>query len=105
MSELSQQPHGLHPAEDFLDPFPLSLTHLITGVSSRAPVQPASASTLVLRYVGRDLHLSQFFDELALIVSFIGSQGHTPTPRQLLCHQQSGMAFRRTIGRGHERIY
>jgi hypothetical protein len=58
----------LHPPEDFLDSFPLSLAYLVTGVSGRALVQPPSAATLVLSDMRRDSHVSQFLDELALSV-------------------------------------
>jgi hypothetical protein len=70
MPQLAQQSDRLDPAEDFLDPLPLFLAYFITGVPSRAPVYPAPASTLVLRHMGCDFHLSQLVDELALVVSF-----------------------------------
>src|SRR5438034_8449303 len=74
-------PDRLHPPEDFVDSFPLSLAYLITRVSSGALVQPASAATLV--------------------VSFICSQRDSPAAWQLFRHQQPGMTLRRTVGRGH----
>src|SRR5436190_16240013 len=67
-------PDRLHPPEDFLDSFPLSLAYLITRVSSGALVQPASAATLVLGDMRCNSHASQFLDELPLVVSFICSQ-------------------------------
>src|SRR5438876_329332 len=101
MSSLAQHPDRLHPPEDFLDSFPLSLAYLITRVSSGALVQPASAATLVLGDMRCNSHASQFLDELPLVVSFICSQRDSPAAWQLFRHQQPGMTLRRTVGRGH----
>src|SRR5256712_12858160 len=101
MAYLAQHPDRLHPPEDFLDSFPLSLAYLITRVSSGALVQPASAATLVLGDMRCNSHASQFLDELPLVVSFICSQRDSPAAWQLFRHQQPGMTLRRTVGRGH----
>src|SRR5438876_2118025 len=91
MSSLAQHPDRLHPPEDFLDSFPLSLAYLITRVSSGALVQPASAATLVLGDMRCNSHASQFLDELPLVVSFICSQRDSPAAWQLFRHQQPGI--------------
>src|SRR5204863_6507988 len=72
--------------------------------SSGALVQPASAATLVLGDMRCNSHLSQFLDELPLVVSFIGSQRDSPAAWQLFRHQQPGMRLGRTVGRGHPRV-
>src|SRR5438128_6900115 len=99
MSQLAQHPDRLHPPEDFLDSFPLSLAYLITRVSSGAFVQPASAATLVLGDMRCNSHVSQFFDELPLVVSFICSQRDSPAAWQLLRHQHLGMTLRLPVAR------
>src|SRR5438105_2420290 len=101
MSQLAQHPDRLHPPEDFLDSFPLSLAYLITRVSSGALVQPASAATLVLGDMRCNSHASQFLDELPLVVSFLCAQRDSPAAWQLFRHQQPGMTLRRSVGRGH----
>src|SRR5947207_12946542 len=103
MSELAQHPDRLHPPEDFLDSFPVSLAYLITRVSSGALVQPASAATLVLGDMRCNSHASQFLDELPLVVSFICSQRDSPAAWQLFRHQQPVTTLCRTERRRHLR--
>src|SRR5438046_8929474 len=100
MAELAQHPDRLHPPEDFLDSFPLSLAYLITRVSSGALVQPASAATLVLGDMRCNSHASQFLDELPLVVSLICSQRDSSAAWPLFRHQQTCMTTRHTAGPG-----
>ena len=53
----AQHSNGLHPAEYFLDSFAFLLADFVTGVTSGALVNGASARAFgVLRNMGRDVH-------------------------------------------------
>src|SRR5439155_1860073 len=105
MSYLAQHPDRLHPPEDFLDSFPLSLAYLITQVSSGALVQPALRrpwfwATCGVTPIYRSSSMNSRWS-----YPLSAPNVTRPTAWQLFRHQQPGMRLGRTVGRGHPRVH
>lgn len=73
MSGLAQHSHRLQPAEDFLYRLPFHLTHLVSGMPRRAPIDGATAPAfVVLHHVRGDLHVPHLAHELFTVAVFVG---------------------------------
>src|SRR5437764_6932975 len=105
MSGLAQHSDCLQPAEYFLDPFPLHLTDLVSGMSRGAPINGAAAATfVVLRHMRRDVHASYLAYELFGVVALVGSHRYA-LALDSVRHQHRRIAFRGAIGLQQLRIH
>src|SRR4030066_1351333 len=71
VSRLAPPARGLHPAEDFLDPFAQTQADLITGMARRASVNGGFPVAGVLGHVRNHLHLAGRPDEGVVVVSLV----------------------------------
>ena len=74
MFDLAQTSDSFEPAEGMLDLFAFHLTHCVSRMTSRPPIDSAALAGVVLRDVWRDLDSSKCGDEGARVVSLVRSQ-------------------------------
>ncbi len=96
MSRLSHEAHGLQPSEDFLDSFPAALTDRVSIVPSRSLIDCAAPVTHVHRNVRSHVSFSQSIDELARIVSLVGTNRDAVTPADGVDHIDGRISFSRS---------
>src|SRR5665811_566291 len=77
------------PAEDFLDPLALALTHFVSFVTCRPLIDSATSVRLVLRNVRRHTERTQVRYEVGCVISLISSQGNATRPADAPDHLQS----------------
>lgn len=95
MTRLAQQPHGLHRAENLLDPFAESLTHRVPGMPARPAIDRiAAALESDVRRFGR---FANPLDTHALVIALVSADGAAAVI-EVREHRQSGLAFGRARG-------
>src|SRR5690242_4896419 len=75
IARFAQATHGLHPAEDLLDPLAHPLAHRVAAMTRGAAVERGAAgATLIARDVRGDLERAAGCDELRSVVALVGPQ-------------------------------
>src|SRR3970040_1312483 len=80
MAELPQRAHRLEPAEDLLDSLADPLTHLVSRMTGRAPIDGARSATRVLGHVGRDPEATDPRHEISTVIGLVLPQRPPPPP-------------------------
>jgi hypothetical protein len=94
MSCLTQHPDCFQPPEDFLDPFTLSLTDRIPGMTCSAVIDGARPVSLVLSHMRRYLQAPDLLHKVLRVVGLVSSNGDALLSRQFAKHVNGGLAFR-----------
>src|SRR6516162_2655234 len=98
MAQLPHPAYRLHPAEDLFYTLAPPLADRITSMPRRPAVNGALAPLLVLRHVGRRIHLARLGHEVLGIVGLVGTYGHWLISRNLLDHHQRRISLGCPIG-------
>jgi hypothetical protein len=88
----SEHPDHLHPAENFLNAFPLLLTDRVASVVRGSRVDGARTVRVVLRHRRRGAARPDLLHPLLGVVVLVGAHGVAPRPRARLDHP--GRSFR-----------
>lgn len=103
---LSHSAHCLQPAEDFLYPLSLSLTHLVALGAGRPSIEPRCLAPVDPGDMWLDLVLPQMLDEVLYVVTLVDTQGlRVDLPAPGAGEQLAGGLMLGQGGVGDERIH
>src|SRR6266550_1477789 len=94
---LTEQPYGLQPSEHFLDALAEPLADAVARVARGPRVERGD---VLLGHVRRHVEGAQTFDEVAIVVVFVGAERGPAAPGNLLRHRPRGLPFGPPRGAG-----